>query len=244
MAELTATHDRKGASNHQRRVWTGLTIWGTGALLVAGTELAAVFHGAPWPTISATTGHLEDRWPPIALLVVFLIVYAAYCVAPRPSDADALNISAVDKRRHTPGGRRPKNPLATPESQKPGDGEFARAVGYCYVSVALLATAGAITTATIAQGDQGEAPFVGAYILYGVIAIMWIVVPSLLAYFWSKDVPFPTFVWTLHVLYRHRRFLAIILLAALTILLIHLALYPWPSIIHDLQHSRPTKQSP
>jgi cytochrome bd-type quinol oxidase subunit 2 len=113
-----------------------------------------------------------------------------------------------------------------------------------YVPVAIVITCGAILAAIIANRAHGNAPFIGAYILYGTVAVVWVIVPSVVAYLGVKEVGFPTFVWTLHHVYHRWPFRAVILLAALTVLLIHLALYPWPSIVHDLQHYAPSKLSP
>lgn len=233
----TPAKQAMGRSSDTSRRNAGYLTWGTAALVIVGTELAAVFDAAWWPTISATTGHLEDKWPGVALIVVFLIVYGAYCVFPRGDHTSGdLTTSAIDGKPLTANGRRVRAGV----QERRGEPDQQR----WYLPVALLVTGAAVVVAVIANRAHGNAPFIGAYILYGTVAVVWVIVPSLLAYFGKAEVGFPTFVWILHYVYHSWKFLAVILLAALTVLLIHLALYPWPSIIHDLQHHAPSTQAP
>ncbi len=73
------------------------------------------------------------------------------------------------------------------------------------------------------------------YVLYGLIALVWIIVPSGLAFWFAKDVAFPTVFRTIDYLERRLHFVAVLLLVGFVILLIHLALYPWPNIFHQVQ---------
>jgi hypothetical protein len=67
--------------------------------------------------------------------------------------------------------------------------------------------------------------------------LFWVLIPSALA--WPKrfavDVPFPTMFETVRDLERRLRVLALVVAAGLATLMIHLVLYPWPSIIPDLK---------
>ena len=67
------------------------------------------------------------------------------------------------------------------------------------------------------------------YVLYSLIAIVWVVVPNVAAYRFKRDVPFTTLFFTVRCLSRRLQFVAAVIAALLVILLIHLALYPWPS---------------
>jgi len=63
-------------------VW-GYRIWGPILAFIFVTEILAAASktlkdAIPWPTISSTVGHLEARWPIVAVLVVALIVMVAY----------------------------------------------------------------------------------------------------------------------------------------------------------------------
>ena len=72
-------------------------------------------------------------------------------------------------------------------------------------------------------------------VLYGSIGFFGVVVPSVVAMIFRKDVPFPTLFWTIQKLEERVRPVAIVFAAGITVLLVHLALYPWPSVIPDLQ---------
>jgi hypothetical protein len=56
------------------------------------------------------------------------------------------------------------------------------------------------------------------------------------------DVPFPTLFATVRSLERRLRVLALLAAAWLVILLLHPVLYPWPSIIPDLNRTHRTYQ--
>jgi hypothetical protein len=68
------------------------------------------------------------------------------------------------------------------------------------------------------------------YVIYGVLALVGVVVPSVLAYFFRQDVPFPTLFRTVALLRRRARWVAVVIVAGLTVLAVHLALYPWPDV--------------
>jgi len=68
------------------------------------------------------------------------------------------------------------------------------------------------------------------------IATMCVVVPSLRAYLRGKDVPFPRLRDTVRALVDRSHWLAVGLLAALVVLMIHLLFYPWPNIAHTIQN--------
>jgi hypothetical protein len=60
-----------------------------------------------------------------------------------------------------------------------------------------------------------------------------------IAYLWARDVPFPTFLRTLANLERWAHFVSALITLGLAILLVHLALYPWPGVFHHLRQPRP-----
>ena len=82
------------------------------------------------------------------------------------------------------------------------------------------------------------------YVLYGLLGLVWIVVPSVLAVGLGKDVPFPTFFrtvanledWLASRTWRRSLgpalawLISYVILTGLVILLLHLTLYPFPSI--------------
>jgi hypothetical protein len=73
--------------------------------------------------------------------------------------------------------------------------------------------------------------------------VIGIVIPSVLAIFLAKEVPFPTLFRTIYYLGRRSHLATAVIVTGLVILLIHLAFYPWPSIFHQLQRP-PTVNSP
>ena len=91
----------------------------------------------------------------------------------------------------------------------------------------MFATAAVVATALIASRSDNR--FMVGYVLYSLIAIVWVVVPNVAAYRFKRDVPFTTLFFTVRCLSRRLQFVAAVIAALLVILLIHLALYPWPS---------------
>ena len=65
-------------------------------------------------------------------------------------------------------------------------------------------------------------------------------IPSLAAYLFARDVPFPTLFGTVADLERRFHLAALVIAAGLAVLLIHLAFYPWPNIAHVLQMTPPS----
>jgi hypothetical protein len=66
------------------------------------------------------------------------------------------------------------------------------------------------------------------YVLYGLIAVAFLIVPNVLAYGFAKEVPFPTLFRTLADLDRRWHPLVLIIVAGLSVLVVHLVAYPWP----------------
>jgi hypothetical protein len=80
--------------------------------------------------------------------------------------------------------------------------------------------------------------FVLGYVIYGLIGSFFFVLPAVFG--WAFVVPFPSPFETLRDLERRVPVVALVVLAGLVILLIHLALYPWP----DVAHHNPAPASP
>ncbi|MEU6582077.1 hypothetical protein [Nocardia sp. NPDC046763] len=195
----------------------GYCMWGLAGLAIATSELASVFGLASWPTISNTIGHLETQHSFVRLIVVSVIVLLAYYAVPQLATPPEPIPQTVAGRTLTVNGRvtNPDSPITLL-----GAGYLLAAVG-TFVFGVLFAAAG--------RGMHPQS-YLGAYVLYGLIALMWVIVPSILAMFFSRDVPFPTLFRTIGYLERRAHPIAAILLAALVVLLIHLAFYPWPRV--------------
>jgi hypothetical protein len=109
-----------------------------------------------------------------------------------------------------------------------------------YFAVAAVVVVGANLLTVAATDDR----YTLGYVLYPTIAFFFLVLPGLLAWKAKRLVPFPSLFSTLKDLEPRVRVVAAIILAGLAVLLIHLVLYPWPSIIPDLkdQHDQFQKQ--
>jgi hypothetical protein len=222
----------------RREAW-GYGVWLAFGVLILVPELWAAFwkESAPFPTISATTGDLEARNTQVALLVAGLIVLGVYGSFRYPKTT-----TGVLPRKRTDGsivGERVHGDQALPY-RTPEGGRLTRsttpvreisAAAYFICALAVIAV---LTTLAVAHYGLDE--FAVGRTLYGLIALVWIVIPSLLA--WPRrhaiDVPFPTMFATLRSLERRVRVLAFLIVAGMTLLTFHLLLYPWPSIIPDL----------
>jgi hypothetical protein len=210
-----------------RERW-GYALWGSVALIVAVPELtAAIWERAPWPTISGTIGHLEELWSPTAIFPVAAIVIAA-AQAFRYTKAETP--AAADTKRST-GGR----PTRTSGASATGTW------GYVYLGLAVAAVlVPSVLVAVFSRGTTEHTRWVLGYVIYGLIAMFCVIVPSILAYFFAREVPFPTLARTVADLDNRVHAIGLVILAGLTILLIHLALYPWPAV----PHHNPTPKSP
>jgi hypothetical protein len=200
-----------------------------GAVIAVPEIWAAVAGDAgSWPTISGTTGHLEDLWKLTAVIVVALIVIAA---------AWAVGYGKPAPLAPRLRAGRPQVPQASAQLA----GEW---WPYVYFGIAVVCTAVASLATAGLAGDGGEARFVVGYVMYGLIGFFFLFLPATfgwaLAFFFARDVPFPPILRTIHDLEKRVPLVALVVLAGLVILLIHLALYPWP----DISHHQPKPGSP
>jgi hypothetical protein len=188
----------------------GYWFWGPTILIILTVELLGALSSTfkdkiPWPTISGTVGHLEKRWDWVAVIVVGVIAATAF---------QALAYKAGSR-------------TVTGRSQRPG-APTAQESGYSWLFVlipGLIALGLAIAF--------GASKIQLGYIIYGVLAVFGIVVPSVLAFVLNKDARFPTLFFTLDRLRRRFHAAALILVSGLAILVVHLAFYPWPDIAHE-----------
>jgi len=207
----------------------GYAVWSAMGLVVGVPEVWAAASGDDfvWPTISTTVGHLQDRWPVVALVPVALIVMAGYSVLRFKPASTALqaDLQAIGR---TPQGRLVKQDVTLDQlaggGAPPMEVEFdeRRVVRY-FAFATIVVVAGSIFAA------QSNNRFLTGYVLYSLIAVFWVVIPNLAAYFLKKDFPFTTLFFTVRCLGRRLQVVASLVAALLVILLIHLALYPWPS---------------
>lgn len=212
----------------------GYGVWGAMGVVIAVPQLAAVGKGCdfPWPTISTTVGHLQARWPVVALVPAALIVMAAYYTftlmpagPPQIAGDDHLIV-------RTPEGRRTKVAFtsydqlsSTSASELAAADPLRRRLPV--VPYFAFATAAVLAGWLVALGVDNR--FATGYIGYSTIAVFWVIVPSAAAYWFKRDIEFATLTYTVGMLGRRAPIVAALSAALLVILLLHLAFYPWPS---------------
>jgi Amino acid permease len=220
-----------------RRTW-GYVLWGIAALVIGIPEITAAVAGKrklPFTTISEMTGHLERHHTWVELIVVAAIVYgvlSSFREAPGPAAAGKTRAGRLTVRPEVAGEHR----LGFAADRAP-----------LWFTVAAIGSFVLITLATLAaiHWRSDDDHFQPAYVLYGLIGLLWLVVPGLVAFFGGKDVPFPTAFQTVanleDWLSRKGRFgpflawlVTYVVFAGLAILLLHLTLYPYPDITHIL----------
>ena len=202
--------------------------WGYGFWLFMGLvfgvpESWAGLANPPWPSLSDTIAHLDALWSPTAVIVVAVIVVVAFYFVRVPvSQPGSLVLGSGGLGRgtgagvgRTAGGRLSKTPAG-----------ISPVAALIYVPLALAAIAIGSIIAAVVSGDY----WVQGYVIYGLIAVFLVIIPSVLAYWFAREVPWPTLLTTIVNLERRWRPAAAVVLAGLVILLFHLALPPWPDL--------------
>lgn len=202
--------------------------WGYGFWLFMGLvfgvpESWAGLANPPWPALSDTVTHLDALWPPTAVIVVALIVFVAFYFVRVPvSQTGSLAYTQGGPGRGTGAGvGRTYNGRL---SRTPAD--ISPVPALIYVPLALAAITIGSIIAAVASGDF----WVEGYVIYGLIAIFLVIIPNVLAYWFAREVPWPTLLATVVLLERRWRPAAVVVLAGLVILMLHLALPPWPDL--------------
>ena len=203
--------------------------WGYGFWLFMGLvfgipESWAGLANPPWPSLSDTIAHLDALWPPTAVIVVAVIVIVAFYFVRVPvSQPGSLAHGGGGLGRGTGAGvGRTYNGRL---SKTPAD--ISPVPALAYVPLALAAIAAGSIIAAVTSGDF----WVLGYVIYGLIAIFLVIIPNVLAYWFAREVPWPTLLTTIVNLERRWRPAAAVVLAGLVILLLHLALPPWPDML-------------
>jgi hypothetical protein len=208
----------------------GYVVWSAMGIVVGVPEIWAAVSGSDfvWPTISTTVGHLQSRWPVLALIPVALIVTAAYSVLRITPAATAIQADLQGVGR-TSRGRLVKQDVSFDDLAS-GAAPPATASRGEWRAFPYFAFATVVVVVGAALAAQSENRFLVGYVLYSLIAIFWIVLPNAIAYVFGKDVEFTTLFFTVRALGRRLQFVAALVAALLVILLLHLAFYPWPSL--------------
>jgi hypothetical protein len=243
----------------EHRRW-GYFVWVIALGVIAVPEIVAAkwSHWLPFTTISGMTGHLERRHNWVELVVVAVIVFvisSTVRVRPQPEAVEPTK----DSPGRTPGGRLTikQPPEAAGKERRSAGAEATRfddnyAPGIFFISaVAACIVVGALTYVATRAWDDPPHHYQPAYVLYGTLAVLWLIIPSLVAFAWGKDPPYPTLFRTIINLedwFKNRRWqikdlligpyfawlIAFAILWGLVVLLLHLTLYPYPNITHIL----------
>jgi hypothetical protein len=206
----------------------GYVVWAAMGVVIAVPELWSAVAGSDfvWPTISTTVGHLQERWPVVALIPVALIVMSGYSVLRVPPASTTLQADFQALGR-TPQGRLVKQDVSLEQLAGGGVPAVEGRSEFGVVRYFAFATVFVVGGALLAVPSENR--FLVGYVLYSLIGVFWVVVPNTAAYFLKKDIPFTTMFFTVRSLGRRLQFMAALVAALLVILLLHLAFYPWPS---------------
>ena len=93
---------------------------------------------------------------------------------------------------------------------------------YFPLAVAVMAAARAVTAAL------GASKLTVGYVIYCLMAVAFLIVPNVLAFWIAKEVPFPTLFRTLSDLDKRWHSAVMVVAAGLPMLAVHLVAYPWP----------------
>lgn len=243
LTQAVARRWRAAFGEVTRAEWWGYVLWGAVGLVIAIPEIAAAaWHGGPWPTISGTIGHLEVIWSGTAIIVVAVVVAVAmHVLRYRPDNPTMGVIRPMTGLRRTQSGRLTKRPTRTAAAMSAAKKDW---IGYAYLATAFVAVlVPSVVVGTLVRGSSDQTKWIVGYVIYGCIAVFCVALPSALAY-WVSDVPFPTLFRTISDLERLWRPIAVVIVAGLAVLVVHLALYPWPDIAHILQQTPTNPTSP
>jgi hypothetical protein len=207
----------------------GYAVWSAMGVVVGVPEIWAAVAGEDfiWPTISTTIGHLQERWPVVALLPVAAIVMGGYSVFRVPTVGDTVLQADEQALGRTAQGRLVKQEVSREDLAVGGVPAPADLLDTTIVKLYFaLATTTVVAGSLVASLSDNR--FLVGYVLYSLITIFWIVVPNLAAYYFKRDFPYTNLFFTVSALGRRLQFAAGLVAALLVILLLHLAFYPWP----------------
>lgn len=246
MAAAGSERQSLAARLRTKATW-GYFVWiGAAVVIVIPELLAAKNVGLPFTTISSMTGHLERHYDWVELIVVAIIVFVVFSLLKLSPRNDTKRNPNEPQRMAS--GRLTVNPGPPQEAKTSAKYDEQDAPAWFIVAAIGWTLVVAVATwATDYWFDDGG-KYRSAYVLYGLLAFGWLVVPTLIVFFTKADAPFPTLFRTVESLQEwleKRRWpfklghsfawaVGYIVVAGLVILLLHLALYPYPNITHIL----------
>lgn len=210
-APEAAAREGRPLSDEERR---GYLFWGPVALAIGVTEVLGigsverrVGFDVPWPTISSTVGHLQERWTIVSAIVVGVVGAVAFHA-----------LAYRDRDERTTLGR----------TLRLDTGEPPRLRFYNWrLSILPAVVAG------LAAGSLTDDEYKVGYAIYGSFALYGVVVPSLLVRFAHREVGFPTLFFTFRSLRARHTWIATAVAGLFAVLVLHLAIYPWPDITSE-----------
>jgi len=241
---VAAPEERSLADRVRKKGTWGYFVWIGATCVIVIPELLAAFDiGLPFTTISTMTGHLERLHDWVELIVVGIIVFVVFSLLKlSPRNTTKRN---PDEPQRMASGRLTVNPAPPQEAKTPARYQSEDAPGWFIIAAIVSSVLIAVAVwATDHWLDDGKPHYRAAYVLYGLLAFGWLVIPTLIVFFTKKDAPFPTLFRTVESLQewlQKRRWpmslgsrlawaVGYIVVTGLVILLLHLTLYPWPDI--------------
>jgi hypothetical protein len=223
------------ATRHERK---GYLFW----LLVVGVilllEVFSAYASSKWAfawmgdprflTISSTVSHLEDQWSGVAILVLGILTASAfYSIAVRST------VKADPAPEHETAPAQPAEPELARFSYSP----WMVLTLWLATFLVLLLIFGPLKDilSSPLTGDvyRSDKQYRTGYAIYGAIAFWGIVVPLAVHKFRPTWIGYPNLFATVRSLGDKRPILAVIVLAGLIVLAVHLILYPWPSLSRE-----------
>jgi hypothetical protein len=163
----------------RREVW-GYAVWGAMSVVIAVPELWAAIGGGAveWPTISGTVGYLEYWHVWVSIIVIGVLVWAAF---------HAVQYEAAKKVAPVPAPPPPAGAYRTPGGRVSRREPSSRPVNaIVYFGIALVLIAG---LSLWSYFDRPHDKYRLGEVMYGLIALFWMVIPAAYAYLGGKDVP-------------------------------------------------------
>lgn len=214
-------------TKQQRR---GFAFWAPVGLAIGAVELAGALSGAfrnfiPWPTISSTIGHIEEVASWVGVIVVAVIAMVAYFAV-----THGLAVTrGIDPEQQTDHGR--LIPPNVDKSQIQNVKVKRRFLAFRYDWIFVFAATAVV--AFLVNRFWSDDKLVLGYSIYGSFLVFGILIPSALVRWAHLDARFPSLWIPVSVLGQRYRATPFVLVAGLSVLAVHLALYPWPDITRE-----------
>jgi len=228
----------------KKATW-GYFVWIGATIVIVIPELLAVFKVyLPFTTISTMTGHLELLHPWVELIVVGVIVFVVFSLLKlSPRNGTKRN---PDEPQRMASGRLTVNPEPPRKASTAAEYNEEDAPAWFMIAAILfsLIVAVAVWATDYWYVETDRRPYHTSYVLYGLLGVGWLVIPTLIVFFTKADAPFPTLFRTVESfqgwLEKRRWPLSLgpslawavgyVVVTGLVILLLHLTLYPYPNI--------------